>query len=188
MWPSRQFLTHQVVHLSNPCLSNLETRMSWGAVSHLLLWSRQMISVALPLSTSVVTSSQKATRFVRRDLPLVKPRWLSPSTSSLPCHPSHPVVPQLYCCACRPTPGFPVQQNSRGPLPPSLTLDPVGNVLPSHAVAICHWGCMDPALPPFPLPPFSVRMSHILPYILVFATVFFPCSSMCFCEREGEEE
>lgn len=37
--------------------------------------SRQMTSVALPLSTDGVTPSQNATRLVGQDLPLVKP-WL----------------------------------------------------------------------------------------------------------------
>jgi len=37
--------------------------------------------VALPLSTDVVTPSQKAARLVRQDLPLVKPCWLSQITS-----------------------------------------------------------------------------------------------------------
>ena len=34
-------------------------------------------SVALSLSTNVVTSPQKVTRCVRQGLPLVKPHWLS---------------------------------------------------------------------------------------------------------------
>ena len=42
--------------------------------------SRYMTSVALPLFTVVVTPSQKATRLVRQDLPLVKPCWLSQIT------------------------------------------------------------------------------------------------------------
>ena len=36
VWPSSQLLIQQVVHLSNPCLSNLETRMLCGTVSNAL--------------------------------------------------------------------------------------------------------------------------------------------------------
>ncbi|GAB0203604.1 hypothetical protein GRJ2_002826000 [Grus japonensis] len=50
-------------------------------VSNALHKSRQMMSVALPSSTNAVTPSQKATKFARHDLPLVKPCWLSPVTS-----------------------------------------------------------------------------------------------------------
>ena len=39
--------------------------------------------VAHPLSTNVVTPSEKDTKLVRHDLPLVKPCWLSPVTSLL---------------------------------------------------------------------------------------------------------
>ncbi|KAK4827897.1 hypothetical protein QYF61_022320 [Mycteria americana] len=41
----------------------------------------QTTSIALPLYIDVVTPSEKATRLVRQDLPLVKPCWLSRVTS-----------------------------------------------------------------------------------------------------------
>ncbi|KAK4827741.1 hypothetical protein QYF61_021202, partial [Mycteria americana] len=50
-------------------------------MSKALQKSRQTTSIALSLSTDVVTPSQKATRLVRQDLPLVKPCWLSRITS-----------------------------------------------------------------------------------------------------------
>ncbi|GAB0210109.1 highly reducing polyketide synthase PKS6 [Grus japonensis] len=55
--------------------------MLCGTVSNALHKSREMMSVALPLSTDDVNPSEKATKFVRHDLPLVKPCWLSPITS-----------------------------------------------------------------------------------------------------------
>lgn len=41
----------------------------------------QVDKSALPLSTSAGAPPWKATEFARHDLPLVKPRWLSPVTS-----------------------------------------------------------------------------------------------------------
>lgn len=43
---------------------------------------REITSIALPLLTSAATHSQKAIRFVRHDLPLVKMCWLSQITSA----------------------------------------------------------------------------------------------------------
>lgn len=66
-------------HPLNPCLSILEKRMLCREMSNALHNSREMASVTLPLSTSAVTLSLKfATEFVKHDLPLVKPCWLSP--------------------------------------------------------------------------------------------------------------
>lgn len=53
--------------------------MSCGTVSNVLHKSRQMASVDLLLSNPVMPL-QKVTKFVRHDLPLVKPCWLSPIT------------------------------------------------------------------------------------------------------------
>jgi len=53
--PSNQFLIHPTVHPSNPYLPNLERRMLWGTVLKALQKSRQITSIALPLSTDAVT-------------------------------------------------------------------------------------------------------------------------------------
>ncbi|KAK4827886.1 hypothetical protein QYF61_022309, partial [Mycteria americana] len=55
--------------------------MLWGTVSKALQKCRETTSIALPLYIDVVTPSEKATRLVRQDLPLVKPCWLSRVTS-----------------------------------------------------------------------------------------------------------
>jgi len=65
------------IDLSNPYFSNLERRMLWETVTRALQKARLMTSIALPLPTELVTSSQKATRLVTQALPLVKPYWLS---------------------------------------------------------------------------------------------------------------
>jgi len=54
--------------------------MLLGTVSKALQKSREMTSVAIPLSTDVVTPSEKVTSLVRQDVPLVKPCWLSQIT------------------------------------------------------------------------------------------------------------
>jgi len=43
--------------------------MLWGTMSKALQKSTEIIFVALPLSTDVVTPSEKATRLVRQNLP-----------------------------------------------------------------------------------------------------------------------
>lgn len=78
VWPSSHFLTPRVVHLSNPCLSSSESRVLCRRVTNIWHKSRQMMTLALPLSTNTVTSLQKASIFARDDSPLVKPCWLSP--------------------------------------------------------------------------------------------------------------
>ena len=50
-------------------------------MSKTLYMSRQTF-VALPLSAIAVTVLKKAARLVRHDLPLLKPCWLSHTTSS----------------------------------------------------------------------------------------------------------
>jgi len=49
-----EFLVHWAVHTSNPYISNLGGVMLWESVSKALLESRQMTSVALPLSTDLI--------------------------------------------------------------------------------------------------------------------------------------
>lgn len=49
----------------------------WDNVEQFTTVYRYKMSVALPLSTSAVMLLQKATEFVRYDLPLVKVYWLS---------------------------------------------------------------------------------------------------------------
>jgi len=76
VWPSGQFLIHWVVHASNPRLSNLKTMMSCRTASNTLHRSNWITSTAFPLPNAV-TLSKAATKFVRCNLPLVKPCWLS---------------------------------------------------------------------------------------------------------------
>lgn len=63
------------LNLSTPYHSNLERRM-WRTVSKALQKSRQMTWVGLHL-TIAMTTSQRGTRMLRHDWPLVKPCWMS---------------------------------------------------------------------------------------------------------------
>ena len=51
VWPSSQFLTHQVIYQSNPCLFSVETRTSRKILSNALHKSREMTSVLLMLDS-----------------------------------------------------------------------------------------------------------------------------------------
>ena len=75
--PSNQYFIHPIVQSSNPSLTNLESRMSCETVSHAFHKSMWLISVTLPLSTNPVTLTGTVTEFIRCDLPLGKPCWLS---------------------------------------------------------------------------------------------------------------
>lgn len=55
MWPSNQFLVQLIGNLSNSYISVLEMRMLWSTVLNAMQKSRYMMSVALRLSTGVLT-------------------------------------------------------------------------------------------------------------------------------------
>jgi len=55
MQPSSQFLSHQIIHPSNPHLSNIKTRMWHGTMSEASQRSRQMTTIAPPFSANAVT-------------------------------------------------------------------------------------------------------------------------------------
>ena len=73
-----------------------------------------MTSVAFPLSTSVVTPSEKTTRLVRHGLPLVKPLWLRSAalpSCALTCIPDGSIpwssLIQMWCSVASSPPSYP---------------------------------------------------------------------------------
>jgi len=65
-------------HLPRPYLTNLPIRIPQGDHIKAFLKSRLTTATALPLSSGIIISRQKAARLVRHDLPLVIPCWLLP--------------------------------------------------------------------------------------------------------------
>jgi len=63
-----------------------------------------MTSIALPLSTDAVTPSYKAIKFVRHDLPLVKPCWFTRSSESFKCFRTKPSFYYSYISSFLPAP------------------------------------------------------------------------------------
>ncbi|KAK4808270.1 hypothetical protein QYF61_020751 [Mycteria americana] len=72
--PSSQFLRHRIVHPSNPSLQCREKDVVGDHVKGLTEVQIDDI-LALPLSSDVVTPSEKATRLVRQDLPVCSTTW-----------------------------------------------------------------------------------------------------------------
>jgi len=73
LWPSNQFFINRIVQPLNLHLSHVRIECSWGPCPSPHTSPGRQHQLPFPLSTSAITPSWKATRWVRHDLSLVKP-------------------------------------------------------------------------------------------------------------------